>query len=396
VLVGPLVHAGDGTGAGPARPRPERGRGRRAPGPSVEVLTDGTPPGDHLLAAYGWSDRWLALFAAAEGEHPGARPARVVQHDGIALLSVFRDEVRQVPTPRNVDPLPVVGDWIVVGGEGAVDDDEVVAVLPRTSLLRRKDPMADEEQPLVANSDLILVVCGLDRPVKDGRITRSIALAWDADAVPLVVLTKADGVDDAEDVAATVAEVEENAPGVDVVAVSAVTGEGMEQLRAHLRDRTSCLLGESGAGKSTLVNALVGEGSAAVGAVRKGDSKGKHTTTARTLHLLPGGGVLVDTPGIRSVGLWTDTDSVQATFDDVDELSEDCRFRDCGHDTEPGCAVVAAVADGRLDAERLDAWRTLQREAVSTARRADEHQKRLYEKQFGRITKAEQKRKGRS
>lgn len=360
---------------------------------SVLGTSDVTPPGDLLLRSYGWSDRWAALFAATEAEQPGARPARVVQHDGVALLVVLQDEVRQVPTPRGLDPLPVVGDWLVVGGEGAVDEDEVVGVLPRTSLLRRKDPMAEEEQPLVANADLILVVCGLDRPVKDGRITRSIALAWDADAIPLVVLTKVDG---AEDVAETVSEVEENAPGVDVVAVSAITGDGMEQLRAHLRDKTSCLLGESGAGKSTLVNALVGEGSAAVGAVRRGDSKGKHTTTARTLHLLPDGGVLVDTPGIRSVGIWTDTDSVQATFDDIDELSEGCRFRDCGHDTEPGCAVIAAVADGRLDAERLDSWQMLQREAVSAARRADEHEKRKYERQFGRITKAEQKRKGRT
>jgi ribosome biogenesis GTPase len=353
-------------------------------------LDDGTPAGDDLLAAYGWSDRWLALFGAAEAEHPGARPARVVQHDGVALLSAFNDGVRQVPTPRGLDPLPVVGDWLVVGGDDAVDQDEVIDVLPRASLLRRKDPMADEEQALVANADLILVVCGLDRPVKDGRITRSIALAWDADAVPLVVLTKVDG---AQDVAETVAEVEENAPGVDVVAVSAVTGEGMGQLRAHLQGKTSCLLGESGAGKSTLVNALVGEGSAAVGAVRKGDSKGKHTTTARTLHLLPDGGVLVDTPGIRSVGIWAETDSVQATFDDIDLLSEQCRFRDCGHDSEPGCAVVAAVEDGRLDAERLESWRSLQREATSAARRADEHQKRQYERQFGRVVKQAQKRK---
>lgn len=357
---------------------------------SVCDLDADTPSGDDLLADYGWSDRWVALFAAAEVEHPGACPARVVRHDGVALLSAFRDGVRQVPTPRGLDPLPVVGDWLVVGGEGAVDDDAVVAVLERTSLLRRRDPMAEEEQPLVANSDLILVVCGLDRPVKDGRITRSVALAWDADATPVVVLAKADLVDD---VASVVAEVEEATPGVDVLAVSASTGDGLDGLRGHLRGRTSCLLGESGAGKSTLVNALVGETAAEVGAVREGDRKGRHTTTARTLHLLPGGGVLVDTPGIRSVGLWTDTDSVQATFDDLDLLSEHCRFRDCSHDAEPGCAVLAAVAEGTLDAERLESWRSLQREAAAAALRADEHQKRQHERRFSRITKEAQKRK---
>ena len=167
----------------------------------------------------------------------------------------------------------------------------------------------------------------------------------------------------------------------------------MDELRSHLQDKTSCLLGESGAGKSTLVNSLVGEGAADVGAVRGGDRKGRHTTTARTLHLLPDGGVLVDTPGIRSVGLWTDTDSVQATFDDIDELSQGCRFRDCSHDTEPGCEVVAAAADGRLDPERLESWRTLQREAASAARRADEHERRQHERRFGRVAREAQRHK---
>lgn len=348
------------------------------------ATTAATPSGDHRLAAYGWNDRWAALFASASEDRLEAVPGRVVQHDGVALLTVFDDVPRHVPTPRDLDPLPVVGDWLVVA------DEQVVEVLPRTSLLRRRDPMAEEEQPLVANADLVLVVCGLDRPVKDGRITRSVALAWDADAVPVVVLTKADT---AEDVAETVASVQESTPGVDVVAVSARTGAGMDELREHLHDKTSCLLGESGAGKSTLVNALVGDGAADVGEVRGGDRKGRHTTTARTLHLLPDGGVLVDTPGIRSVGLWTDTDSVQATFDDIDELSEDCRFRDCSHDTEPGCEVVAAAADGRLDPERLASWRSLQHEAASAARRADEHEKRQHERRFGRVVREAQRHK---
>jgi ribosome biogenesis GTPase len=353
------------------------------------VITSSAPAGA-LLDAYGWNGRWAALFAdavdglgGADGGDVAPVPGRVVQHDGVALLTAFADGVHQVPTPRGLDPLPVVGDWLVVTTE---PEEQVAVVLPRTSLLRRRDPMAEEEQPLVANQDLVVVVCGLDRPVKDGRITRSVALAWDADATPVVVLTKADTMDDGE-VAETVAAVEESTPGVDVVAVSSRTGQGIDGLAAMLADRTSSLLGESGSGKSTLVNALVGEGSALEGAVRSGDKKGRHTTTARTLHLLPGGGVLVDTPGIRAVGLWTDTDSVAATFDDIDELGEGCRFRDCSHDAEPGCAVIAAVEDGTLPAERFESWRQLQREAISSARRASEHEKRKYERRFGRMVK---------
>ncbi len=153
------------------------------------------------------------------------------------------------------------------------------------------------------------------------------------------------------------------------------------------------LIGESGAGKSTLVNALLDGEVALEGDVREGDAKGRHTTTHRELHLLPAGGVLVDTPGIREVGIWTDTEAVAEAFDDIEELGESCRFRDCGHDSEPGCAVLAAVADGTLAQERLDAWRALDAEAASAELRADVVERRRKARQFGRIAREAQKAK---
>jgi ribosome biogenesis GTPase len=202
------------------------------------------------------------------------------------------------------------------------------------------------------------------------------------------VLTKADL---AEGVDEIVAEVREAVQEVDVLVVSATSGTGLDDVRAAARDRTVVLLGESGAGKSTLVNALVGDDVAATGAVRAGDSKGRHTTTTRQLHPLPGGGVLLDSPGIRAVGLWVDPDAVDAVFPDIEALAADCRFRDCAHDEEPGCAVAAAVASGQLPADRFDAWRSLRREAVAAAESVRE--RRQKNRQYGRIAREAQRMK---
>lgn len=342
------------------------------------------------LAALGWSDRWLALFTTAVEDRGGApaRPGRVVRHDGVALLVADQEGTTSRPVLGSVEPAPVVGDWVVVDeASGAV-----VAVLERTSLLRRQDPDGATEQPLVANLDVLLVICGLDRPVKDGRIQRSAALAWDAGATPVVVLTKADLVTDEE--AAGVADAVRAAnPGLDVLVTSATERSGLDELRTLAAGRTIVLLGESGAGKSTLTNALVGDDVAAVGEVRRGDAKGRHTTTRRELHVLPTGGVLIDTPGIRSVGLWVDPDAVAATFDDIEELAEGCRFRDCAHAGEPGCAVAAAVEAGELAPERWEAWQALRKEAEAAALRADARARHQAERRFGRIAREAQRHK---
>jgi ribosome biogenesis GTPase len=353
-------------------------------GDAGDRATVRAPVHDDLLP-FGWGDRWVALFASATEGADAALPGRVVRHDGVAVLVATEDGTDSLPVLASVDPAPVVGDWVVVDANTRA----VVDVLPRSSLLRRQDPDGGE-QALVANLDVLLIVCGLDRPVKPGRIQRSTALAWDAGATPVVVLTKADLADDPEAVAAEVAA---GNPGVDVVVSSSQDGRGVEEVQGIARDRTIVLLGESGAGKSTLANALVGDEVTATAAVREGDAKGRHTTTRRELHVLPTGGVLIDTPGIRAVGLWVDPDAVAATFDDIEELAHGCRFNDCAHAGEPGCAVAAAVEAGDLAPERLEAWHTLQREAVSAARRADEHARRTYERRFGKIVKEAQERK---
>jgi ribosome biogenesis GTPase len=343
------------------------------------------------LVPYGWNGRWAALFSsldapAIDRARAGPTPGRVVRHDGTGVLVALPDGLRSVPWRRSIDPLPAVGDWVVVA------DGAAAAVLDRTSLLTRRAAGADAPQPLAANVDLVLVACGLDRPVKAGRINRTVTLAWDAGAVPLVVLTKADLSPDA---AAGGDAVRAAHPGVDVVVTSAASGDGIDELRSAVHDRTVVLIGESGAGKSSLTNALVADEVAATGHVRGGDAKGRHTTTARQAHLVPGGGLLIDTPGLRQVGLWADAEAVTATFADLDELAAGCRFNDCRHANEPGCAVLAAVHAGTLVAERLDAWRALEREAAALARRADRHQQKQWGRQFARLAKDAQRRKGR-
>jgi ribosome biogenesis GTPase len=348
------------------------------------------------LVPYGWNDRWAALLAgvadaagprsAAGAEAPALAPGRVVRHDGMAVTLALPDGVRPITLSRRLVPAPTVGDWVVVDGEVPV------AVLERTSLLARRSAHTDTPQNLAANVDAVLVVCGLDRPVKPGRLDRVITLAWDAGATPAVVLAKADLASDPTSVARAVAD---NHPGVEVVTTSVVAGTGMDDLHALVRDRTVVLVGESGAGKSSLTNALVGDQVMATAEVRAGDAKGRHTTTTREAHLVPGGGVLIDTPGLRAVGLWADRDAVATTFSDVDDLAAGCRFSDCSHDREPGCAVRAALADGTLAPERFAGWQALEREAASAELRAAPHLLRARDRQFSRVARDAQRRKRR-
>ncbi len=325
-----------------------------------------------LLSSLGWSDRWSALLA----EHPGAEAARVVRHDGTHVLVTSADGSRAVPRPLDFEPDPVVGDWL------AIDGDEVRGVLDRTGLLRRRAADNDQPQPVAANVDVVVLVNGLDRPIRPGRIDRGVALAWDGGASAVVVLTKSAIADGEVDVAAATAR---RHPGVEVLVTSAVEGLGMDELRQMLRGGTAVLLGESGAGKSSIVNALLGTQAAAVGEVREGDAKGRHTTTARSLHVIPSGGVIIDTPGTRALGLWVEVEAVDATFGDIESLGQGCRFADCHHEAEPGCAVQAAVADGSLAVERFDAWRDLRAEVEAATRRHSPHEQRRHERKSGRL-----------
>ncbi|MET0903896.1 MAG: ribosome small subunit-dependent GTPase A [Acidimicrobiales bacterium] len=327
------------------------------------------------LVPIGWNDRWRALLAQY-GE--AAEPGRVLRHDGVAVQVATPSGERTVKLRRGVEAL-TVGDWL------ALDGESVLALLDRASLLRRRAAGGDDHQLLAANLDLVLLVCGLDRPVTAGRIQRGEALAWDAGAHPVLVLAKADLADDLDSI---VVAVDEQHPGLERLVVSSVTGLGVDHLRERLAGHTSVMLGESGAGKSRLVNAVLGTDAAVVGAVRESDRKGRHTTTNRQLHLLPGGGVVIDSPGIREVGLAGDEESVDATFADIDELGEECYFADCGHAGEPGCAIALALEAGELSIERLGAYQALRKEATSAARRADEHERRAYERGFTKAVKA--------
>jgi ribosome biogenesis GTPase / thiamine phosphate phosphatase len=327
------------------------------------------------LEKLGWSSSFEEAFApfAGDGLVPGRVSAgftqlyRVTTATGELLAEVtgrFRHEVKRP------EEFPAVGDWVAVRPRPGEDRAAIHAVLPRKSaFVRGAAGTATEAQVLAANLDTVFLVAGLDADFNPRRVERALVLAWESGASPVVLLNKADLRPDAE---AVRLEVEALAPGVPVHAVSGRLGEGLVALGPYLAPgRTVALLGSSGVGKSTLVNRLLGEERQATAEVRAHDQRGRHTTTHRELVLLPGGAVLVDTPGLREVQLWATDDGLAAAFDDVARLAADCRFRDCRHQGEPGCAVVAAVEAGALGEERLASHHKLRRELDHLARKAD-------------------------
>ncbi|MFB6848509.1 ribosome small subunit-dependent GTPase A [Streptomyces sp. NPDC056373] len=315
------------------------------------------------LAPYGWDDAWAEVFAPYEAE--GLLPGRVVrvdrgQCDVVTADGPLRADTAFV-TPH--DPLRVVctGDWVAVEPGG--NPRYVRTCLPRrTAFVRSTSSQRSEGQILAANVDHAVIAVSLALELDLGRIERFLALSWESGAQPVVVLTKADLVPDAVTLAHLVQDVETSAPGVPVVPVSSHDGAGLDMLAAIVGGGTSVLLGQSGAGKSTLANALLGENVMDVQAIRDVDGKGRHTTTTRNLLVLPGGGVLIDTPGLRGVGLWDAETGVGQVFSEIEELSERCRFHDCAHEAEPGCAVLAAIDSGELPQRRLESYRKLLRE----------------------------------
>jgi ribosome biogenesis GTPase / thiamine phosphate phosphatase len=309
------------------------------------------------LHRLGWDDGWEAAFA--EHRAAGLTPARVaIQHRGAYDLIAEQGEVRASAANWLVkaDELPVVGDWIGLDPETQL----VEAVLERRTAISRKEVMhAVREQVLAANVDVAFLVQALPLDFNPRRLERYLAMAWESGAEPVVLLTKTDLVDD---VAPYLAEVEAvSLAACPVHAVSAKTGSGIDELRAFVEpNRTAVLLGSSGVGKSTIVNALVGEEVLETQEVREDDHRGRHTTTHRELIVLETGGVILDTPGIRELQLW-DAD-LEQTFGDVEEIARRCRFSDCAHDREPGCAIREALADGSLSEERWQSYVKLQRE----------------------------------
>jgi ribosome biogenesis GTPase len=263
---------------------------------------------------------------------------------------------------------PTVGDWVVVRSPHDDSLASVEAVLPRRSVfLRHASGNQTAAQALAANVDTALVVVSLASAVNVRRLERLVTIAWSGGAVPVVVGSKADA---CADLAGARAALGRAAVGVDVLSVSAVSGMGLPDLAGLANGRTVVLLGASGVGKSTLVNCLLGEERLATQAIRD-DGKGRHTTTARELVVLPTGGVLIDTPGLRGLALWDTEVGLDQTFSDIETLATSCRFRDCAHAGEPGCAVRAAVEDATLAADRLAAYNKLQRELAYLARKQD-------------------------
>jgi ribosome biogenesis GTPase / thiamine phosphate phosphatase len=340
------------------------------------------------LAQLGWNDELAAEFRSLDGLEPG-RVA--VQHRGVWEVATEAEDILVEITGRlrhAAEPgeLPVVGDWV------GVRDGQIDVVLPRRSKFSRKTPFtAVSEQVLVANVDVAFLVMGLDeRDFSIRRLERYLTTAWEGGATPVIVLNKADLATDLE---GAVAETESVAFGVPVHVVTAVAGEGVEVLNPYLAGaKTGVLLGSSGVGKSTLINALLGEGRLATGDVRS-DGRGRHTTSHRELLVLPEGGVLIDTPGLRELQLWETDDGLDKAFADIAELVTECRFSDCAHETEPGCAVRAALADGTLPADRWESYLKLQRELAHLERKLDPRLKAEERKKWAAITKSNRKRK---
>ncbi|MGW1077543.1 ribosome small subunit-dependent GTPase A [Streptomyces sp. NPDC002537] len=328
----------------------------------------------HPLTRYGWDEGFADSFTphAAQGLTPG----RIVRVDRgrCDLVVPDGDGVRTVQADTALvttgDPLRIMctGDWAAVD----LAQGFVRALLPRrTAFVRATSSKRSEGQILAANVDHAVIAVSLAVELDLGRVERFLALAWESGAAPLVVLTKADLITDPVVLAHLVADTETVAPGARVLAVSSATGEGVDALSATLAEGTTVFLGQSGVGKSTLANLLVGEDAQDVHATRDSDGKGRHTTTTRNLLPLPTGGVLIDTPGLRGVGLWDAEDGVAQTFPEIDALASRCRFHDCGHETEPGCAVLAALDSGELPHRRLDSYRKLLRENQYLAARTD-------------------------
>ncbi len=268
------------------------------------------------------------------------------------------------------DDFPAVGDWVVLKTRAGENRGTIHAVLPRKSKFSRKAAGTNtEEQIVAANVDTIFLVNSLNDDLNLRRIERYLLLSWESGANPVIVLTKADLCKDLEE---KLAEVESISMGVPVVSVSVVEESGLAGLQPYLLPgKTVALLGSSGVGKSTLTNYLLGDDKQKVQTIREGDDKGRHTTTHRELILLPQGTVLIDTPGMRELQLWDSENGLAESFTDIENMADECKFRDCTHVNEPGCAVIQAIENGSLDQNRLTSYKKLQKELAYLERKQD-------------------------
>jgi ribosome biogenesis GTPase len=339
---------------------------------------------DHL----GFSSFFAAQFS--ELNRPDLVPARV-SADGQSVWQLAGSQATlgelsgKLRHGLSYEQRPAVGDWVAVADSR--DRAIIHHILPRrTALVRRAASLDAVSQVIAANVDLFGIVTSANQDLNPRRIERYLAAVWESGASPMIVLNKVDLVSDVEPLRATLDEV---ALAVPVVEVSAVTGDGLADLQAALAPgKTVAFIGSSGVGKSSLVNRLLGHEAQHVSGIREDDARGRHTTTRRELRILPAGAVLIDTPGMRELGLTDDAGGVETAFADISELAEGCRFTDCRHEGEPGCAVQAALYDGTLSVERWESYRKLQREVAAYEARQDPVLAAERRRQWKMITKS--------
>jgi len=327
------------------------------------------------LQALGWGPYWEVQWK--ESLREGLLPARVVaQYRNLVRIAGEFGEAWGESAGKlhfaaeQGSDMPVTGDWVAVALQSGGERGTIHSVLPRkTKFSRQAAGKRTDEQIVAANADTVFLVTSLNQDMNPRRIERYLSLAWESGCSPVVVLTKADLCADAGD---AIREIESVAMGVPLHAISSVSGEGLAALAPYLRaGQTTALIGSSGVGKSTLVNRLLGREAQAVLEIRASDGRGRHATTTRELFLLPQGGLVLDTPGMRELQLWDAGEGLEATFAEIAALAEACRFRDCTHAAEPGCAVQAALAAGTLDRARWDNLQKLQREREFQLRKTD-------------------------
>jgi ribosome biogenesis GTPase len=347
------------------------------------------------LESFGWNDFFASHFAPhAEAGYSAGRV--FVQHKTQYVLYTEHGELRAETTgkmqyeARSKDDLPVVGDWVVIRIRENEGKATIYGLLPRKSKFSRKaaGPKA-EEQIVAANIDTVFLVTGLDGNFNLRRIERYLVVAWESGASPVIVLNKADLCDNVDEI---VQEVETIALGVPIVAMSAINDQGLDQVLAFITPGTTgALLGSSGVGKSTIINHLLGKEIQKVQEVRQTDDRGRHTTARRELIMLPSGGLLMDTPGMRELQLWGGDEGIKDAFEDIAVLAQQCRFRDCHHGPEPGCAVQQALEEGTLDPDRYESYLKLQKEIAYLNRKEDKTAELLEKERWKKIIVAYKK-----
>ena len=346
------------------------------------------------LIDLGWNDFFERHFEKFRDQ--GLVPARIAQeHKGLYFIYCQYGELsarisgKLRHSVKSRAELPAVGDWVIVQARPDEHKASIIALLPRKSLFSHKAVLSGgmpdsggktEQQVLSANVDTVFLVCGLDADFNLRRIERYLIVGWDSGANPVIILNKADLCSDIDE---KIAEVESIAFGVPIHPVSATKNQGLENLQKYLsRGKTAVLLGSSGVGKSSIINKMLGQESLKVREVRAYDSRGRHTTAYRQMILLPDGGIVIDTPGMRELALWSNEQGLDKTFNDIAELALRCRFRDCSHQGEPGCAVQQALQDGTLNASRHKNYLKLQKELKHLALRQDTKARRRAERSF--------------